>query len=53
MQQWNLIMQQWLLTKLSESNVSEQTQETIVRQSIDAPHFESCDQAPTKKEKKP
>lgn len=52
-----------LLTKLSESNVLEEAQETLVLQaiqegyiidetvSIDATHFEARDQAPPKKEK--
>lgn len=52
-----------LLTKLSESNVLEKAQETVVRQTIDegfiiddtvaidATHFEARDQAATKKEK--
>src|SRR5690625_2233314 len=54
-----------LLTKLSESNVLEKVQETVVRQAIDegfiiddtvaidATHFEARDQAPTKKEEGP
>src|SRR5690625_5334924 len=54
-----------LLTKLSESNVLEKVQETVVRQAIDegfiiddtvaidATHFETRDQAPTKKEEEP
>jgi|SRR5690625_2919855 len=37
-----------LLTKLSESNVLEKVQETVLRQAIDATHFEARDQAPTK-----
>lgn len=54
-----------LLTKLSESNVLEKVQETVIREAIDegfiiddtiaidATHFEARDQAPTKKEEKP
>lgn len=41
-----------LLTKLSESNALEKVQETVVRQAIDATHFEARDQAPNKKEEK-
>ena len=47
------------LTKLSESNVLEKVQVTVVRQAIDdtvaidATHFEARDQDPTKKEVKP